>query len=410
MVLNYLWIIFFLTAFVIASFRLIFEGDGNIFADLVSSIFEMSELGFRISIGLTGVLAFWLGIMRVGEKGGIINLFSKAIYPLFRHLFPELPKDHPAVGAILMNIAANMLGLDNAATPMGLKAMQEMQKSNKNKETASNAQIMFLVLNTSGLTLIPVSIMVYRANLNAANPSDIFLPILIATYCSTIAGLIIVSFYQKINLLNPTVILYLGGLTLFIGGITWYFSTLPQSQLAFISKVAGNAILFTIIILFIIPAVVKKINVYETFVKGAKEGFGIAVKIIPYLIAILVAVGVFRTSGAMDFLISGIKKIVDLMNLDNRFVEGLPTALMKPLSGSGARGIMVETMKVSGADSFAGRLVSVLQGSTDTTFYVLAVYFGSVGIKKTRHALICGLFADFVGIIAAISITYLFFG
>jgi len=388
---------------------LIFLGDMQVFPELVKSTFDMAKTGFEISLGLTGVLTLWMGIMKIGEEGGIVRVFSKVIGPFFRKLFPELGEEHPAHASIMMNIAANMLGLDNAATPMGLKAMKEMQASNPKKDTASNAQIMFLVLNTSGLTLLPISIMVYRAQMGAANPSDIFIPIMLATFFSTMAGLLAVSFYQKINLLDKTILLYLGSLTAVIIGIIWYFSTISQDQITTISSVASNVILFSVIVSFILLGVRRRINVYEAFIDGAKDGFKIAVKIIPYLIAILVAIGVFRTSGAMDYLISGIAWGFHQMGINTDFIEALPTALMKPLSGSGARGMMVDAMNTYGADSFVGRVASTVQGATDTTFYILAVYFGSVGIKKTRHAVACGLIADFAGIIAAILMAYLFF-
>lgn len=409
MALNYLWIFFFVVAFVVGLVKLIFWGDMEVFPQMVEATTSWAKTGFDISLGLTGVLTLWLGIMKIGEKGGIINLFSRIIGPFFHRLFPELPKNHPAHGSIMMNLAANMLGLDNAATPLGLKAMKEMQEENPNKDVASNAQIMFLVLNTSGLTIIPISIMVYRAQLGAADPSDIFIPILLATYFSTVAGLISVAIAQKINLFNRVVMAYLGGLTLFIIGVIAYFSQLERDQITMISKLVSNVFLFSIIISFILMAVRKKVNVYESFIEGAREGFGIAVKIIPYLIAILVAIGVFRASGAMDMLIELLQRGCVAMGIDSDFIPALPTALMKPLSGSGARGMMVEAMKVNGADSFVGRLTSTLQGATDTTFYIIAVYFGAVGIKNTRYAVTCGLIADFAGIVAAILIAYLFF-
>ncbi len=409
MVLNYIWIAFFLIAFVIALARLLFFGDVDIFPALINSTFDNAKLGFEISLGLTGVMTLWLGLMRVGEKGGVVRIMARLVGPLFRKLFPEIPEDHPATGAMMMNIAANMLGLDNAATPLGLKAMDQLQKINKKKDTASNAMIMFLVLNTSGLTLIPISIMVYRAQMGAANPSDIFIPILLSTFFSTLAGIIAVSFYQKLNLLNRTVIAYLGGFTLFVAAVIWYFSVIPQEQVSVISSVAGNFILFFIIISFIGLAVYRRVNVYETFIEGAKDGFKIAIKIIPYLVAILVAIGLFRTSGALEYLVEGIGWIVGALGINTDFVPALPTAFMKPLSGSGARGMMLDAMNTYGADSFVGRITSVIQGSTETTFYVLAVYFGSVSIRKTRYAVVCGLIADFAGIIAAILISYLFF-
>ncbi len=409
MALNYIWIFFFLSAFVIALVRLIFFGDTEVFPEIIKATFDMAKTGFNISLGLTGVLTLWMGIMKIGEKGGIVNVFSRLIGPFFNKLFPELGKNHPAHGSILMNIAANMLNLENAATPMGLQAMKEMQATNPNKDTASNAQIMFLVLNTSGLTLLPISIMVYRAQLGAANPSDIFIPILLATYFSTIAGLISVAIYQKINLLDKTILAYLGGLTAFIVGVIWYFSTLDKEAITEVSKVASNFILFAVIVAFISMAVWRKVNVYEAFIEGAKDGFKTAVKIIPYIIAILVAIGVFRASGGMDWFVSGVSWVFEKMGVNTDFIAALPTALMKPLSGSGARGMMVDVMATHGADSFVGRVASTVQGATDTTFYILAVYFGSVGIKNTRYAVVCGLIADFVGIIAAILMAYLFF-
>jgi spore maturation protein SpmA len=350
-----------------------------------------------------------MGLMKVGETGGIVALMSKAVGPLFRRLFPEIPKDHPATGSIMMNIAANMLGLDNAATPLGLKAMTQLQELNKDKDTASNAMIMFLVLNASGLTIIPISIMVYRAQAGAADPSDVFIPILLATFCSTLTGIIAVSLFQRINLFNKVILLYLGSFTILVSSIIWYFSTISQEQVTTISAVAGNLILFSIIFSFIVLGLIKRINVYDAFIEGAKEGFGIAIRIIPYLVAILVAVGVFRACGALDFLVKGIGQMVAAMGLNTDFVDALPTAFMKPLSGSGARGMMVDTMKQFGADSFAGRLSCIFQGAADTTFYIIAVYFGSVGIKKTRYAITAGLLADLAGVIAAIFVAYLFF-
>lgn len=409
MVLNYIWIAFFIIAFIVGLFRLIFMGDVSIFPEMMNSTFEMAKTGFEISLGLTGVMTLWMGLMKVGESGGIVNLMSKAVGPLFSRLFPEIPKGHPASGSIMMNIAANLLGLDNAATPLGLKAMTQLQELNKDKDTASNAMIMFLVLNASGLTLIPVSIMVYRAQLGAADPSDVFIPILLATFCSTLTGIVAVSAFQKINLFNRVILAYLGGFTLLIASIIWYFSTISQEQVTVISSVAGNLILFGIIFSFITLGLVKRINVYESFIEGAKEGFSISIRIIPYLVAILVAVGVFRTCGAMDFLVQGIGSGFAALGLNTDFVDALPTAFMKPLSGSGARGMMVDTMKQYGADSFAGRLSCVFQGAADTTFYIVAVYFGSVGIKKTRYAITAGLLADLAGVIAAIFVAYLFF-
>lgn len=409
MALNYLFIFFFLIAFLIAFVKLVFLGDTQVFSQMVQATFDMAKTGFEISLGLTGVLTLWMGIMKIGEKGGIVHVFSKLIGPFFNKLFPELGKEHPAHGSILMNIAANMLNLDNAATPMGLQAMKEMQKTNPDKKTASNAQIMFLVLNTSGLTLLPISIMVYRAQLGAVNPSDIFIPILLATYFSTIAGLISVAIYQRINLLDKVILSYLGGLTVIIVGIIWYFSTLDKDAITEVSNVASNFILFTVIVAFILMALFRKVNVYEAFIEGAKEGFKTAVKIIPYLVAILVAIGVFRASGAMDWVVAGVTWVFEQMGINADFTPALPTALMKPLSGSGARGMMVDAMTTYGADSFVGRVASTVQGATDTTFYILAVYFGAVGIKNTRYAVVCGLIADFTGIIASILLAYLFF-
>jgi spore maturation protein SpmA len=408
MALNYIWIFFFIVAFIIASIKLVFTGDTQIFPAIMQSVFDSAETGFKLSLGLTGVLALWLGIMKIGENAGVIKAFARLLRPLFRRLFPEIPDDHPAIGSIVMNISANMLGLDNAATPMGLKAMKEMQELNNDKEIASNAQILFLVLNTSGLTLIPISIMVYRAQLGAADPTDIFIPILLATFFSTMVGLITVALFQKLKLFDKVVLLYLGGITAIIATIIWIFVKLPQEQAQIVSQVSSNVLLFSIIISFIIAGLIKKINVYEAFIEGAKDGFKIAVKIIPYLIAILVAIGVFRASGAMDYLITAIAKFVGLFGINTDFVEALPTAFMKPLSGSGARGMMVDAIKTFGADSFVGRLASTIQGSTDTTFYILAVYFGSVGIKRTRYAVTAGLIADFAGIVAAIFIAYIF--
>ena len=409
MALNYIWVFFFVLAFIVGLIKLIFFGDMEVFPAMVNSTFDMAKTGFDISLGLTGVLTLWLGIMKIGERGGIIKIFSRLIGPFFNRLFPELPKDHPAHGSIMMNLAANMLGLDNAATPMGLKAMTQMQDVNPVKDTASNAQIMFLVLNTSGLTIIPISIMVYRAQLGAVNPSDIFIPILLATYFSTITGLIAVSIMQKIKLWDKVILLYLGGMTAFIIAIIIYFSSIEKEQIALISRVVSNVFLFSVIVSFILLAFIRKVNVYESFIEGAKDGFNIAIKIIPYLIAILVAIGVFRASGAMDMFIQSVEKLCIMLGVNGDFIPALPTALMKPLSGSGARGMMVDAMTQYGADSFVGRMTSVLQGATDTTFYIVAVYFGAVGIKNTRYAITCGLIADLAGIIAAIGIAYLFF-
>ena len=409
MALNYIWTFFFLVAFVIGLIKLIVFGDTLVFPEMINSTFDMAKSGFEISLGLTGVLTLWSGIMKIGEKGGIVTIISRLIGPFFNKLFPELGRNHPAYGPMMMNFAANMLGLDNAATPMGLQAMGEMQKSNPNKEVASNAQIMFLVLNASGLTIISISIMVYRAQLGAHDPSDVFIPILLATFFSTLTGLIGVSIYQRINLWDRTIISYLSGMFVFVFGLIYLTHTLPAQSLALYSKVFSNLILFSIIVGFLLLGLRKKINVYETFIDGAKEGFSTAVKIIPYLVAILVAIGVFRASGAMDFLISGFRWIIESAGINTDFIGALPTALMKPLSGSGSRGMMVDVMKTAGADSFIGRLSCIVQGAGDTTFFVLAVYFGSVGIKKTKHALACALLADLAGLTAAILIGYLFF-
>ncbi|HAC06956.1 MAG TPA: hypothetical protein DCF71_13980 [Gemmatimonadetes bacterium] len=409
MVLNVIWIGFFLIAFVVAGVKLVFFQDTEVFTAMVASTFDMAEVAFEISLGLTGVLTLWLGLMRVGEKGGVIAVLAKVVRPFFHRIFPEIPRDHPVHGSIIMNFAANMLGLDNAATPLGLKAMQELQELNPEKDTASNAQIMFLVLNTSGLTLIPISVMVYRAQMGAANPSDIFLPILLTTFFSTMAGLISVAVVQRINLFDRVVMAYLGGLTAMIAAIIHYFSRLPSEEVELVSTVVANVLLFGIISLFIFMAAVRRVNVYEAFIEGAKEGFPVVIKIIPYLVAILVAIGVFRASGAMDLMVAGIGSVFTFMGLNTDFIEALPTALMKPLSGSGARGMMVDAMQTHGADSFIGRLTSTFQGSTDTTFYIIALYFGSVSVRKTRHAVACGLIADGTAIVAGIFIGYLFF-
>lgn len=409
MVLNYIWIAFFVIAFVIALVKLIFMGDFEVFPEMMGSTFESSKTAFEISLGLTGVLSLWLGIMKVGEKGGMVNALARLLSPVFCKLFPDIPKGHPVTGSIFMNIAANMLGLDNAATPLGLKAMEQLQQLNTKKDTATNPMIMFLVLNTSGLTLIPVSIMVYRAQLGAAQPTDIFIPILLATFFSTMAGIIITSLYQRINLLNKVMLLTVSGMSLAVAGIIWGFGQLDKDQMNIVSNTVANILLMTIIVGFILAGVRKKINVYDAFIEGAKEGFQTAVRIIPYLVAILVGIGVFRASGAMDMIIDGIKWTVGVLGGNTDFVGALPTALMKPLSGSGARGMMVDAMTTYGADSFVGRLSCVFQGSTDTTFYILAVYFGSVGIRYTGHAVACGLLADLAGVIAAIAICYMFF-
>ncbi|WP_337628782.1 nucleoside recognition domain-containing protein [Prevotella sp.] len=409
MVLNYIWIAFFLIAFVIATVRLVFMGDTEVFPAIMNSTFDTSKTAFEISLGLTGVLSLWLGIMKIGEKGGVINVVARVLSPVFTRLFPDIPKGHPVTGSIFMNVAANMLGLDNAATPLGLKAMEQLQELNPKKDTATNPMIMFLVLNTSGLTLIPVSIMVYRAQMGAAQPTDIFVPILLATFFSTLAGIVFTSLYQRINLINRTMLLTLGGMSAVVAAIIWGFAQMDKAQMNVVSNSVANILLMLIIVMFILAGMRKKVNVYDAFIEGAKDGFTTAVRIIPYLVAILVGIGVFRASGAMDMLVDGIKWTVAALGGNTDFVGALPTALMKPLSGSGARGMMVDAMSTYGADSFVGRLSCIFQGSTDTTFYILAVYFGSVGIRYTRHAVACGLLADLAGVIAAIAICYLFF-
>ncbi len=409
MVLNYIWIAFFVVAFAVALFRLVFLGDTGAFPAVMNSTFDTSKTAFEISLGLTGVLSLWLGIMKIGEKGGVVDALARLLSPVFAKLFPDIPKGHPVTGSIFMNIAANMLGLDNAATPLGLKAMEQLQQLNPKKDTATNPMIMFLVLNTSGLTLIPVSIMVYRAQMGAQQPTDIFVPILLATFFSTLAGVVVTSLYQRINLVNRTMLLTLGGMCAAVAAIIWGFAQMDKEQMNTVSTTVANIMLMSIIMAFILAGVRRKVNVYDAFVEGAKEGFATAVRIIPYLVAILVGIGVFRASGAMDMLIDGVKWIVGALGGNTDFVGALPTALMKPLSGSGARGMMVDAMSTYGADSFVGRLSCVFQGSTDTTFYILAVYFGSVGVRYTRHAVACGLLADLAGVIAAIAICYMFF-
>lgn len=410
MVLNYIWIAFFLVAFVIALGKLVFTGDVSVFPAIIDSTFSSAKTAFEISLGLTGVLSLWLGIMRIGEKGGVVATLARVLSPLFCRLFPDIPKGHPVTGSIFMNLSANMLGLDNAATPLGLKAMEQLQELNPHKETASNPMIMFLVLNTSGLTIIPISIMVYRAQMGAAQPTDVFVPLLLATFFSTLAGITCVSIYQRINLFNRTLFIALGGASVLVAAIIWGFGQLSRTQMDVVSTSVANILLFLIIIAFILAGVRKRINVYDAFIEGAKEGFHTAVRIIPYLVAILVGIGVFRASGAMDLLIDGIRTLVEWCGWNTDFVGALPTALMKPLSGSGARGMMVDAMSTYGADSFVGRLACIFQGSTDTTFYILAVYFGSVGVRHARHAVACGLLADLAGVIAAICMAYLFFG
>lgn len=409
MVLNYIWIAFFLIAFVVASGKLLLAGDTQVFTDIINTSFASAKTGFEISIGLTGILSLWLGIMKIGEKGGVVQAFARIASPVFSKLFPDLPKDHPATGSIFMNFSANLLGLDNAATPMGLQAMKQLQELNTKKEEASNAMIMFLCINASGLTLIPITIMMYRAQLGAANPSDVFLPIMLATFTSTLVAILAVCFKQRINILQRNLLLFFGGAILFIGGVFYLFHLMSQEQVSLYSTLFANTLLFTIICGFIVSGVRKKINVYDAFIEGAKEGFHTAITIIPYLVAILVAVGIFRASGAMDFLIDGVRWTVASLGLNTDFVEALPTILMKPLSGSGARGMMLDAMNTYGADSFVGRLSSIVQGACDTTFYVVALYYGSVGIKNTRYTVPCALLADLAGAIAAIIIAYLFF-
>ena len=408
--LNYIRVAFFIIAFVMGLVQLCFMGNTEVFPAMMTSTFESSKTAFEISLGLTGTLSLWLGIMKIGEKGGVINVLSRLLSPVFCKLFPDIPTGHPVTGSIFMNLAANMLGLDNAATPLGLKAMEGMQELNQKKDTASNSMIMFLVLNTSGLTLIPISILVYRAQMGAAQPTDIFIPILLATFFSTITGIVITCLFQKINLFNRTLMLTLGGLCAAVGLIIWGFSGMEKEKMQVVSTLVANILLFSIIISFIVAGLIKKINVYEAFIEGAKDGFNTAIRIIPYLVAILVGIGVFRASGAMDMLIKGISNTIALCGMNTDFVEALPTAIMKPLSGSGARGMMIDAMQTHGVDSFVGRLSCIFQGSTDTTFYILAVYFGSVSVRNTRHAVTCGLLADLAGIIAAIFIAYAFFG
>ena len=409
MVLNYIWIAFFLIAFVIACIKLVFLGDTEVFPAIMNSTFETAKTGFEISLGLTGVLSLWLGIMKIGEKGGLIQAMARLLSPVLTRLFPEIPRNHPVFGNIFMNIAANMLGLDNAATPLGLKAMERLQELNVKKDTASNSMIMFLVLNTSGLTIIPVSILVYRAQMGAAQPTDVFIPILLATFFSTLAGIVVTSIDQRINLFQPVLLAVLGGMSLFVAALIWGVGQLSSASLDLWGTNVANILLFSIITMFLVSGMRAKINVYDAFIEGAKDGFQTAVRIIPYLIAILVSIGVFRASGAMDWLVEEMKWLISLVGIDTQWVGALPTALMKPLSGGGARGMMVDAMTTFGADSFVGRLSCIFQGSTDTTFYILAVYFGSVGVTRTRHAVACGLLADLAGVIAAILLCYLFF-
>lgn len=408
--LNAIWIGFFLIAFVFATVNLVFFGQADSFALVMKAAFDAAKNGFEIALGLTGVMALWLGIMRVGERAGFLQGLTWLLTPLFQRLFPDVPRNHPALGAITMNMAANMLGLDNAATPIGIKAMQELQTLNPDKKTASDAQILFLVINASSVTLLPVTIFTYRAQAGAHDPTDVFIPILIATYCSTMAGLLATAFYQRINLLDRVVLGYLAAISAAVFGLVAYFAQLPAAEMLRQSALLSNVLLFGLVTLFIGGAAVRRVNAYEAFIEGAKDGFHTAVTIIPYLVAMLVAIAVFRASGALDLLMHGIRSGVVMLGWDTRFVDALPTALMKPLSGSGARAMMIDTMHTFGADSFAGRLASVIQGSTETTFYVLAVYFGAVGIQRVRHAVVCGLLADLGGLVAAIAVTYLFFG
>jgi spore maturation protein SpmA len=408
--LNWIWAAFFLIAFIVAIWQAAVGGKPDVLKDVVTSLFDSSKTAFEISIGLTGVMSLWLGLMKIAEKGGVTEFIAWAVGPLFRRLFPGIPAGHPASGAIVMNRSANMLGLDNAATPLGLKAMKELQSLNPEPERATDEMVLFMVMNASSVTLVPISIMTFRAQLGAANPADVFVPILIATFISDLSGLLLVAAIQKLNIWNRVVLGWLGTLTAVVAGLVWYFSRLPQDQVATQSAVLANAILIVLVGSFLVMGMRKKLPVYETFIEGAKEGFTVAIGIVPYLVAMLVAVGVLRASGALEAFLGGIKAVVGQLHMDTRWVDAMPTALIKPLSGGGARGMMVDTMKAMGADSFAGRLSCVIQGSTETTFYVLAVYFGSVGVKKTRHALGCALAAETVGVIAAIFVTYLFFG
>ncbi len=408
--LDRIWTGFFLVAFVAAVFQSLVLGNPGVWAEMVAATFDLSKTAFEIALGLTGVMCLWLGIMKIGERGGAVDLLARLFAPLLRRLFPSIPSGHPATGSIVMNMAANMLGLDNAATPLGLKAMKELQELNPEADTATNDQILFLVLNTSAVTVIPVAIFTYRATLGAADPTDVFLPLLIATTCSTLAGLVVTALVQRLRLRDPVILAYIAGLIAFVGGLVAYFSQLDREAMQRQSSLLSNFVIFTVIIAFMLLAIRRRVSLYESFIEGAKEGFGVAVGIIPYLVAMLVAIGVFRASGTLDLLLDAVRWAVTGMGLDTRWVDGLPTALVRPLSGSGARGMMIETMKTLGPDSFAGRLVSVIQGSTETTFYVLAVYFGSVGVRKTRHAVGCGLAADLAGILGAIAVTYFFFG
>ena len=408
--LNVLWVGFFLIAFLIALFKLVVLGDADIFARIVKALFDSSKTAFEIALGLTGVMALWLGVMKIGERAGLLEVLTRGLAPLFRRLFPQVPEKHPALGAMTMNMAANMLGLDNAATPLGIKAMKELQTLNPNPDTASDAQILFLVINTASVTLLPITIFTFRAQLGAADPTDVFVPLLITTYIGTLVGLFATSFYQRINLWNRVTLAYLGGATALIAGLVAYFSSLDAATMTRQSAILSNVLLLGLVTSFLIASMVRRVNAYEAFIEGAKEGFHTAVTIIPYLVAMLVAIGVFRASGALEAIMTGLRSSVLALGFDARWVDGVPTALMKPFSGSGARAMMIDTMQTHGADSFAGRLASIIQGSTETTFYVLAVYFGAVGIKRVRHAVACGLIADLAGILAAIGMAYLFFG
>jgi spore maturation protein SpmA len=408
--LNALWVGFLLVAFLIALFKLLVLGDAAILAAMVKALFESSKTAFEIALGLTGVMSLWLGVMKIGERAGMLDVLTRGLAPLFKRLFPEVPANHPALGAMTMNMGANMLGLDNAATPLGIKAMQELQKLNPSPDTASDAQVLFLVINTSSVTLLPVTIFTYRAQLGAADPTDVFVPLLITTYLGTMVGLLVTGLFQRLHLWNRVTMAYLGGATALIGGLVAWFGSLDAAEMTRQSSILSNLLLFGIIVAFLLMAVRRRVNAYEAFIEGAKEGFHTAVTIIPYLVAMLVAIAVFRASGALDLLMGGMRSAVLALGFDARWVDALPTALMKPFSGSGARAMMIDTMQTHGADSFAGRLASIVQGSTETTFYVLAVYFGAVGIKRVRHAVTCGLIADVAGILAAIGMAYLFFG
>ncbi len=408
--LNALWVGFFLLAFLIALLKLLVFGDAGVMAALVKALFDSSKTAFEIALGLTGVMALWLGVMKIGERAGMLDVLTRGLAPLFRRLFPDVPPNHPALGAMTMNMGANMLGLDNAATPLGIKAMQELQKLNPSSDTASDAQILFLVINTASVTLLPVTIFTFRAQLGAADPTDVFVPLLIVTYIGTLTGLFVTGFFQKLHLWNRVTLAYLGGATALIGGLVAYFSALPAAEMTRQSSILSNVVLFGIVVVFLLMAVKRRVNAYEAFVEGAKEGFHTAVTIIPYLVAMLVAIAVFRASGALDLLMDAVRGTVRSLGFDARWVDAMPTALMKPFSGSGARAMMIDAMQAHGADSFAGRLASIVQGSTETTFYVLAVYFGAAGIQRVRHAVACGLIADLAGILAAIGVAYLFFG